>query len=35
MQARDYSKIIDLAQEKGIIIIEDCALNLGNKTKIK
>ncbi len=31
MQSRDYEKVIDLAKEKDIRIIEDCALSLGNK----
>ena len=30
-QARDYKKIIELAQSKKIVVIEDCALSLGNK----
>ena len=33
-QARDYEKIIKLAKEKNILVIEDCAHSLGNNSKI-
>lgn len=33
-QARGYKKIIELAQSKNIVVIEDCALSLWNKQEI-
>ncbi len=33
-QARDYDKIIKLAREKNILVIEDCAHSLGNNAEI-